>query len=102
MKLTARQIQRLQKIRKTRPEGSLSYDQFRHALSAPFTSQTLLNALRGRNVNPMTYHFLVGVLQRHDPEVVPTDGKSAAAGETDTEELETDVSQKSDMRRGSR
>lgn len=98
MKLTARQIQRLQRLRKTRPEGVLSYDQFRHALSAPFTSQTLLNALRGKEVNPMTYHFLVGVLQKHDPEIVETDGKSAAAGDTPDPEAAEDTA----THRGSR
>lgn len=107
MKLTPRQIQRLQKLRKTAQGNVLSLDQFRLAMSAKFSIETLRNALRGGNIHPTTYHFLADVLAKHDPEPPPvTDGKTLAAGKDNggeaAEPAEEDTSEDTTTHWGSR
>src|SRR5258708_10677673 len=81
--LSRRMIQRLNEIKR---ERDLSFDQFKIAISAPFTSQTLYHAMTGKPLWESNYAFLAEFVRKHTRPSVERDGKAAAAGDTDDEE----------------
>jgi hypothetical protein len=76
-------IQRLNEIKR---ERDLSFDQFKIAISAPFTSQTLYHAMMGKPLWESNYAFLAEFVRKHTRPSAERDGKAAAAGDSDAEE----------------
>lgn len=60
-KLTKKEIKEFEKIR---GERAFSYDNLRDAMGARFSSQTVINALKGRPVYATTYFVLIEYLKR--------------------------------------
>ena len=85
--LSRRMIQRLNEIKR---ERDLSFDQFKIAISAPFTSQTLYHAMTGKPLWQSNYDFLAEFVRKHTrPTAVPghtLDTKSRVAGEKEFDE----------------
>jgi hypothetical protein len=87
VRLSRRMIQRLNEIKR---ERDLSFDQFKIAISAPFTSQTLYHAMQGKPLWENNYAFLAEFVRKHTRQpAVPghtLDTKSRAAGEKESDD----------------
>jgi len=83
--LSRSQIQRIEAFRIAH---RMDIVQLNLAMDAPFTWETLLNALRGRPVQEDTYRFLARWLERHSPAESLPDGKAAAAGDVRKDDAE--------------
>jgi hypothetical protein len=77
----------IQRLNEMKREWDLSFDQFKIAISAPFTSQTLYHAMQGRPLWQSNYEFLAEFVRKHtrQPAAV-VDGKSRSAGQKDFDE----------------
>jgi hypothetical protein len=83
--LSGHQIVRLEVFRRAR---RMDVVQLKMAMNdAPFTWPTLLRAMCGKPIEEANYHFIVNWLDRHAPAKAVPDGKAAAAGEDDADEV---------------
>jgi hypothetical protein len=80
----------IQRLREIKNERDLSFDQFKIAISAPFTSQTLYHAMMGKPLWESNYAFLAEFVRKHTRQPAAPghtlDAKSRAAGERDDED----------------
>ena len=81
------QIERLEKFRRRPQEGApggYSLPQLKLAMAAPFSWETLRNALAGRPVWDLSASWIAQWIDRYLPPLpIEKDGKAAAGGDND-------------------